>query len=110
MDRRSFLMTLLGGMTAASMGGLAAAQAATPTPVPEPAHVPEVPEEQVPDTVAQGLDEAETEFSRYHYYRRRPRYYARPRYYRPRYYRRPRAYYRPRYYARPRYYRRYRRW
>jgi hypothetical protein len=110
MDRRSFLISLLGGMAAAGLGGAAVAQAAAPVTAPEPAALPAGgSDEPVSEAMAEGLDKADTEFSQYYYYRRRPRYYARPRYYRPRYYR-PRAYYRPRYYARPRYYRRYRRW
>ena len=104
MDRRSFLMTLIGGMTAASLGGMAVAEAAPVQPAPQPTPEPAQSEE-VAAATQEGLDKADAEYSQYYYYRRRPRYYARPRYYR-----RPRVYYRPRYYARPRYYRRYRRW
>lgn len=104
-DRRSFIMSLIGGMAVASLGGLAAAEAAQPATRPEakPEPAPANDVEAVTAEVKDGLDKAEADYSQYYYYRRRPRYYARPRYYyRPR----PRYYYRPRYYARPRYYRR----
>lgn len=94
MDRRSFIMALAGGLAAAGTGGIAAAQAAQPRPVPAPG--PQ--REEVASELAEGIDQTDAEFSQYYY--RRPRYYRR-RYYRPRYYVRPR-YYRPRYYARPR--------
>jgi hypothetical protein len=103
-DRRSFLMTLVGGFAAAGMGGIAAAEAAQPKLAPLPDAGPKQGDEAVTAEMKEALDKTDAEFSQYYYYRR-PRYYARPRYYvRPRYYR-PRSY-RPRYYARPRYYRR----
>lgn len=105
MDRRSFIFSLVGGLAAASISGMASAEAAKPGPTPERAAG-----EDLASGAAEALDGAEAEFSQYRrrrYYR--PRY--RRRYYRryPRYYRRPRFYRRPRYYYRPRrrYYRRY---
>lgn len=101
MDRRSFIMTLIGGMTVASLGSVAVAEAAAPkaAPVAGPTPEPAKPDEQVTADMKDALDKSDAEFSQYYYYRRRPRYYARPRYYyRPR----PRYYYRPRYYRRPR--------
>ena len=104
MDRRSFLMTLVGGFAAAGMGGIAAAEAAQPKLVPKPDAEPSKGEEAVTAEMKEALDKTDAEFSQYYYYRR-PRYYARPRYYvRPRYYYRPRYYARPRYYYRRRYY------
>lgn len=105
MDRRSFVMALFGGLAAASVGGIAAAEAAQAKPVPTPTPEPKAAEggEALDAETSTALDKADADFSQYYYYRR-PRYYRRP-YYRPRYYRRP--YYRPRYYYRPRpYYRR----
>jgi hypothetical protein len=104
MDRRSFVMALFGGLAAASVGGIAAAEAAQPKLVPTPAPEPKATEggEALDADTSAALDKTDAEFSQYYYYRRP--YYRRP-YYRPRYYRRP--YYRPRYYYRPRpYYRR----
>jgi hypothetical protein len=98
-DRRSFIMTLIGGMAAASIGGVAVAEAAQPKSAPLPDPAPAKDGEAVAPELKDALDKTDAEFSQY-YYRRRPRYYARPRYYRPRYYR-PR-YYRPRPYYRPR--------
>jgi hypothetical protein len=99
-DRRSFIMTLIGGMAAASIGGVAVAEAAQPKSAPFPDPAPAKDGEAVAPEMKDALDKTDAEFSQY-YYRRRPRYYARPRYYyRPRYYR-PR-YYRPRPYYRPR--------
>lgn len=104
MDRRSFLMTLVGGLAAAGMGGIAAAEAAQPKLAPLPDAEPNKGEEAVTAEMKEALDKTDAEFSQYYYYRR-PRYYARPRYYvRPRYYYRPRYYARPRYYYRRRYY------
>jgi hypothetical protein len=97
-------MTLIGGMAAASIGGIAVAEAAQPNPAPLPGPLPAGDDEAILAKAKEELDKADAEFTQYYYYRR-PRYYARPRYYV-----RPRYYYRPRYYARPRYYRRYRRW
>lgn len=98
-DRRSFIMTLVGGIAAASVGGMAAAEAAQPKLAPNPAPMPEPQPAKADDQIAaetkDGLDKADTEFSQY-YYRR------------PRYYRRPVVVYRrrPRYYGRRGYYRR----
>lgn len=102
MDRRSFIMTLIGGMTVASLGSVAVAEAAAPkaVPVTGPTPEPAKPDQEIAAEMKDALDKSDADFSQYYYYRRRPRYYARPRYYRPRYYR-PR-YYRPRYYYRPR--------
>lgn len=70
MDRRSFITTLIGGFTAASLGGIAVAQAAAPVaPKLDP----------VDDGVkldAEALDKTDAEFSQY--YRRRRRFYRRP--------------------------------
>ncbi len=104
MDRRSFLMTLVGGFAAAGMGGIAVAEAAQPKLAPVPDAEPNKGDEAVTAEMKEALDKTDAEFSQYYYYRR-PRYYARPRYYvRPRYYYRPRYYARPRYYYRRRYY------
>jgi hypothetical protein len=97
-DRRSFIMTLIGGMAAASLGGVAVAEAAqgkpVPGPLPEPAKADDVKaDDQIAADTTQALDKADAEFSQYYYYRRRPRYYRRP----------VVVYRRPRYYARPRY-------
>jgi hypothetical protein len=92
-------MTLVGGFAAASLGGVAAVEAAQPKLAPVPTPEPAKAEDLVAAEMKEGLDKADSEFSQYYYYRR------------PRYYRRPVVVYRrPRYYARPRYYRRYRRW
>ncbi len=104
MDRRSFLMTLVGGFAAAGMGGIAVAEAVQPKLAPVPDAEPNKGDEAVTAEMKEALDKTDAEFSQYYYYRR-PRYYARPRYYvRPRYYYRPRYYARPRYYYRRRYY------
>jgi len=96
-DRRSFITTLIGGLTAASFGGVAVAAARETAPVTAG------PLDDGVKLDAEALDKTDAEFSQY-YYRRRPyyrrRYYYRPRYYRPRYYRRRRYYSRPRYYRR----------
>lgn len=85
MDRRSFIMTLVGGFAAASLGGVAVAEAAPAKSAPSAGPAPARDDEAVAAELKDGLDKAETEFSQYYYYRRRPRYYARPRYYyRPR--------------------------
>lgn len=109
MDRRSFITTLIGGFAAASLGGIALAEAA-PAPVKSsPESTPPQGDGEVSAEMKQGLDGTDAEFSQYYYYRRpyyrRYGYYRRP-YYRPYgFYRRP--YYRPYgYYRRP-YYRRY---
>jgi hypothetical protein len=91
-DRRSFIMTLIGGVAAASLGGAAVAEAAQPKPAPMPE--PAAGGDQLAADTVDALDKTEAEFSQYYYYRRRPRYYRRP----VVVYRR-----RPRYYARPRY-------
>lgn len=105
MDRRSFITTLIGGFAAASLGGMAVAEAAPTKLTPEP--TPPAGDGEVSAETKQGLDEADAEFSQYYYYRR-PYYrgYGYRPYYRPRYYARPRYYYRPRYYRpyRRRYY------
>jgi hypothetical protein len=95
-------MTLIGGMAAASLGGVAVAEAAQTKPVPGPLPEPAKADDQLAAGTADALDKADAEFSQYYYYRRRPRYYRRP----VVVYRRPRFYARPRYYGRPRY----RRW
>jgi hypothetical protein len=93
-------MTLVGGFAAASLGGVAAVEAAQPKLAPLPTPEPAKADDQVVAEMKEGLDKADSEFSQYYYYRRRPRYYRRP----------VVVYRRPRYYGRPRYYRRYRRW
>lgn len=100
-DRRSFIMTLIGGIAAASLGGAAVAEAAQPKIAPAPQPEPAAADDKLAAATSEALDTNEAEFSQYYYYRRRPRYYRRP----VVVYRR-----RPRYYARPRYYRPYRRW
>lgn len=109
MDRRSFIMALVGGMAAAGLGGIASAEAAGTAPsstglqpLPRREDAP-LPEEAVSAQTKEALDKGEAKFTQYYYYRRpryyaRPHYYARPRYYGPRYYARPRYYYRPRRY------------
>ncbi|CAD5286756.1 conserved exported hypothetical protein [Bosea sp. 62] len=101
MDRRSFLVSLIGGLAAAGSLGTAVLAAPQPKsavepPLPEPA----------PQVDAEALDKADADYARYYYRRRRRwrrRYWRRRRYYyRPRYYYR-RRYYRPRYYYRRRY-------
>ncbi len=103
MDRRSFLMTLVGGLAAASLGGIAAVEAAQPARPAKREGTPSEEPEAVTAEMREALDKADAEFSQYYYYRRpRYRYYRRP-YYLPRYYYRPRYYHRPRYYYRRRY-------
>lgn len=107
MDRRSFVMALFGGLAAASVGGIAASEAAQPklgpTPVPTPTPEPEMAPEEIDADTKAALDKTDTDFSQYYYYRRpvyRRRVYYRPVYRRPvYYYRRPRRvyYYRRRY-------------
>ena len=80
-DRRSFLMTLVGGLAAAGMGGIAAAEAAQPKvapPAPAPQPEPAQPkgDETVTAEMKKALDKTDAEFSQYYYYRR-PRYYRR---------------------------------
>ena len=82
MDRRSCIMTLIGGMAAASIGGVAVAEAAQPKSAPLPGPVPAGDDKAVLAKAKEELDKTDAEFSQYYYYRRRPRYYARPRYYR----------------------------
>lgn len=81
MDRRSFITALIGGMAAASLGGIAVAEAAQPklTPVPE-GDMPIAP------ATGKALDETDAEFSQYYYRRRRYRRYPRRGYYRRRRY------------------------
>ena len=96
MERRTFLLGLIGGLAAAA--GLAAT-GATPAQalaVPAPAPNPNAANEAA-DVRPEDLDGVRTEATQY-WYRRRRRYYRRY-YYRPRrrYYRRYRRYYRRRY-------------
>lgn len=95
MDRRSFVMALFGGLAAASVGGIAASEAAQPKLVPTPGP-DKAPEEIDPEAKA-ALDKTDADFSQYYYYRRpvyRRRVYYRPVYRRPvYYYRRPRRVY-----------------
>ncbi len=95
MDRRSFITALIGGIAAASVGGIAVAEAAQPA-------LPRDPDALAADTAA-AVDATEADFSQYYYgrrrYYRRPRYYHRRRYYRHHYYRR--RYRRPDRRARP---------
>lgn len=96
MDRRSFVLSLFGGLAAAAIGGASLAQAAVPaaaSPVPNP-------EDLAPELKA-GLDKAEADFSQAVVRRttvvHRPAGYGRPVVVRrttvvrrpPRYYRRP---------------------
>ncbi len=97
MDRRSFITTLIGGLTAASLGGVTMAAARETAPIaPAP-----IDEGVKLDTEA--LDKTDADFVWHRRWHRR-RHWRRRYYYRPRYYRR-RYYYRPRYYRR-----RWRRW
>jgi hypothetical protein len=73
LDRRSFILTLVGGIAAASLGGLAVAEAAQVKPVA----VPDA-EALKPET-AKALDETDAGFSQYW---RRRRYHRHRRYYR----------------------------
>lgn len=60
LDRRSFVMSLFGGLAAASLAGVAASQAATPARDAAPA----TPAGEELDSVAKaGLDQAEAEFA-----------------------------------------------
>ncbi len=68
MDRRSFLIALIGGGVAASLGGVALAEAAQPRLSPLPDGAPDAAEA----PAAEALDKADAEFSQY-YYRRRYR-------------------------------------
>jgi hypothetical protein len=101
MERRTFLLGLVGGLAAAA--GLAAAGStpaealplkAAPGHAPSPADAPAEPA----DLKAEDLDGVRTEEAQYYYYRRRYRPWRR-RYYR-RYYWRPRRRYYRRYYRR----------
>lgn len=65
MDRRSFILSLVGGMAAASVGGIAMAQAAQTRPTAEPLQA----EPAAASVDAKALDETDAEFSQY--YRRR---------------------------------------
>jgi nitrous oxide reductase len=56
-NRRSFVLSLFGGLAAASLGGAAIAQAATELPVAAPAP------EGIDATTKAGLDKAHAEFS-----------------------------------------------
>ncbi|AOO83832.1 hypothetical protein [Bosea vaviloviae] len=81
MDRRSFILSLIGGAAAASVGAVAMAQAAPVTLAPEP--VGAAPAE---PRATQSLDDVDAAFSR-HRYRHHRRHYRR-------HYRRHRRYYR----------------
>jgi hypothetical protein len=82
MDRRSFILSLIGGAAAASVGAVAMAQATPVTLAPEP-----VDAKPAEPHAARSLDDADAEFSRYHrrhhrrhyrrHYRRHRRYYRR---------------------------------
>jgi hypothetical protein len=92
MDRRSFITTLIGGLTAASFGGVTLAAAEQAKPIAPGA---------VDDGVkldAEALDKTDADFVWHRRWHRRRRW-------RRRYY-----YYRPRYYRRRHYRRRWRRW
>lgn len=83
MDRRSFVVSLFGGLAAASLGGTAIAQAASRTPELAPTQ----PVGEIEASTKAALDQADAEFSQMHpnhrsyhhrpYHRRRPRH-ARP--------------------------------
>lgn len=100
MDRRSFLMMLVGGFSAVGLGGIGAADAAQPKLAVKPEVEPTEGAEAVSAELKETLDETDVEFAR-HYYRRR-RYYRR--YYRRRRYYHRHHYYRRRYYHRRRHY------
>ncbi|HEV2512180.1 hypothetical protein [Bosea sp. (in: a-proteobacteria)] len=78
MDRRSFMLSLFGGLAAASVGGMAIAQAATAAPAAAPLPNPE----ELAPALKDGLDKADAEFSqvvvRDRVVVRRPRPYRRP--------------------------------
>lgn len=57
MNRRSFVLSLFGGLAAASLGGAAIAQAATELPVATPASA------EIDASTKAGLDKADAEFS-----------------------------------------------
>ncbi len=67
MDRRSFILSLIGGAAAASVGAVAMAQATPVTLAPEP-----VGAKPVEPHAARSLDDTDAQFSRYlrRYYRR----------------------------------------
>jgi hypothetical protein len=56
-NRRSFVLSLFGGLAAASLGGAAIAQAATELPVATPASA------EIDASTKAGLDKADAEFS-----------------------------------------------
>ena len=65
MDRRSFVLSLFGGLAAASLGGVAVANAASRNPV-----APAAPSDEIDAGLKAALDTADTEFTQY--YRRPP--------------------------------------
>lgn len=66
MDRRSFVLSLFGGLAAASVGGATLAQAASP----KRDAVPAAPTGKVDAALKTQLDELDTEFTQYHGHRR----------------------------------------
>lgn len=68
-------MSLFGGLAAASLGGTAIAQAASPKPEVAPA-MPAGSE--IDAATKAGLDQAEAEFTQYRHHRRPPHHYRHP--------------------------------
>jgi hypothetical protein len=95
LDRRSFVVSLFGGLAAASLGGIAIAQAASPKTEVAPAAPTDA---EIDATTKASLDQAEAEFSQHRGHHRGPRHHPhhphRPRHHRPpvhrHVYRRPR--------------------
>ncbi len=81
MDRRSFFLTLAGGLAATAVVGAVASEAEAKPVAAAPAQ-----DSSLIDAVAKSGTEAETPKDMQYYYYRRPRPYYRPR---------PRVYYRP---------------
>lgn len=73
MDRRSFITALIGGMAAASVGGIAMAQAVEH----KAATLPNDASDALPVETAKALDESDAEFSQYYRRRRYRRHYRR---------------------------------
>lgn len=65
MDRRSFVMSLFGGLAAASLGGATLAQAASPkaSPVPPAPATPAMPQGEIDPAMKAGLDQTDAEFT-----------------------------------------------